>query len=444
MNVFITTIGTRGDVQPYVALAEGLRRAGHAVTVCTSTRYASLVEERGLAFEPLSDDLVALVETPEGRAAIAGAGGALSGARAVLDMMTRSKQIQRELYRDGWTAAQRAAPDLIVYHPKMSIALHYAEVLGVPAVMALLFPIFLPTGAYPNVGLPALRLGRFTAAYNRATHRLVQSVVSAVSRRMFRSWRRAHDLPPLPRGTDVVHGSDGTRVLLLNGWSSHVLPDPPDWLDATSYQGSVARWETVGYWFLTPSAAWSPPDALAAFLEAGPPPVYIGFGSMAGRGPEQTTRIVLDALARTGLRAVLASGWGGLETESEALPETVYVLKSVPHAWLFPRVAAVVHHGGAGTTAAGLHAGRPSVVCPFFGDQYLWARRVHALGAGPAPVPQRQLTAGRLAAALREAVGDQLIRRRAHEVGVRLRDEDGVARAVEVLERVAATGSPSG
>ena len=439
MNVFIITIGTRGDVQPYVALAEGLRRAGHAVTLSTSTRYVSLVEERGIAFSPLSDDLVALVETPEGRAAIAGAGGAISGVRAVLDLIKRSKQIQQALYRDGWAAAQEAAPDLVVYHPKMSIALHYAEALGVPAVMAPLYPLFLPTGAYPNVGLPALRLGRFTAAYNRATHRLVRAVVSAVSRRMFRTWRRTQGLPPRSRSTDAVQASDGTCVSLLNGWSPHVLPDPPDWPDAPGC------WETTGYWPLTPSAEWAPPEALVAFLEAGPPPVYIGFGSMAGREPEQTTRIVLDALRQTRLRAVLASGWGGLEAEGDgALPKTVHLLGRVPHAWLFPQVAAVVHHGGAGTTATGLRAGRPSVVCPFFGDQYFWARRVHALGVGPAPVPQRRLTADRLASALSEAVRDQSIRCRAQKIGAQLRDEDGVARAVGVLERIAAPDASPG
>jgi sterol 3beta-glucosyltransferase len=436
MNVFITTIGTRGDVQPYVALAEGLRRAGHAVTVCTSTRYASLVEERGLAFRPLSDDLVALVETPEGRAAIAGAGGAVSGARAIVDLVRRSRGIQRALYRDGWAAAQEVAPDLIVYHPKMSVALHYAEALGVPAVMASPYPLFLPTGAYPNVGLPALRLGRLTAAYNRATHRFVRSVVRAVSRRMFGAWRHDRGLPPRPRGLGVTHASDGTRIPLLNAWSSHVAPDPPDWPDAD------ACWETVGFWPLASSVGWEPPDALAAFLEAGPPPVYVGFGSMAARRPERTTRVVLDALRRTGLRAVLARGWGGLDAdEAETLPETVHVVERVPHAWLFPRVAAVVHHGGAGTTAAGLRAGRPSVVCPFFGDQYFWARRVYALGAGPAPIPQRRLTADALASALREAIADPSMRRRAAGVGAQLRGENGVAQAVGVLERVAAMGA---
>jgi sterol 3beta-glucosyltransferase len=428
MNIFIATIGTRGDVQPYIALAEVLRQAGHAVTVCTSTRYAPLVTERGLGYGRLSDDLVALVETPEGRDAIAAAGGAYRGLRALLGLIGQSLQIQRDLFRDGWTAALEAGPDVIVYHPKMAIALHYAERLGVPAVMAPLFPIVLPTRAYPNPGFPRFQFGhRLTAAYNHATHRLVLTVVSIVSRWMFASWRKAHSLPPQPGGTDIVHRDDGTRVPLLNAWSQHVAPNPPEWPSSSV--------QTTGYWFLPGRPRdWQPPASLETFLAAGPPPVYVGFGSMVGRCPERTTRIVLDALDRTKLRGVLASGWGGIAAGN--LPDSVYLLDQVPHDWLFPRVAAVVHHGGAGTTAAGLRAGRPTVICPFFGDQPFWGWRVHEAGAGPAPIPQKNLTEKRLTTALREATGSLEIRRRAATLGEKIQRENGAANAVAFIERL--------
>jgi len=424
MNVFLPTIGTRGDVQPFIALGEGLRRSGHAVTVCTSTRYEALVREGGLAYAPLSDDLVALVETPKGREAIAAAGGAIGGARALWDLMREAVQIQRDLFRDGWTAAKTADPDLIVYHPKMAIALSYAERLGIPAVMAPLFPVFLPTAAYPNPGFPRLDLGEtLTAVYNRATHRLVRSVVSAVCRWMFASWRSTHDLPPQPWGSDILHRVDGARVPLLNAWSRHVAPNPPDWpLDNV--------W-TTGYWFLDRAADGALDPDLATFLDAGPPPVYVGFGSMAGRDPEATARIVVEALRRAGCRGVLARGWGGIAASD--LPETIHLLDRVPHDGLFPRVAAVVHHGGAGTTAAGLRAGRPTVICPFFGDQPFWGRRVREAGAGPAPIPQTDLTPHRLAAALREAT-TETVRRSAAALGKKIRSEDGVVTAVAHLE----------
>ena len=433
MRVFITTIGTRGDVQPYIALGEGLSGAGHAVTVCTSPRYEPLVTGRGIGYGYLSDDLVALVETPRGRRAIAAAGGAISGLRSLFGLIRESLQIQRDLFRDGWAAAQAAEPDLIVYHPKMAIALHYAERLGIPAVMAPLFPTFRPTGAYPNPGLPRLPFGGpLGAAYNRATHRLVLGAVGAASRRLFASWRRSEGLPARPAAGDVMHRDDGSPVPLLNGWSRHVVADPPEPSDWPA--------ETTGYWFLERQGDWRPSAALEAFMDAGPAPVYVGFGSMAGRRPERTTRIVLDALQRARLRGVLANGWGGLTAED--LPASVHLLDEAPHDWLFPRMAAVVHHGGAGTTAAGLRAGRPTVVCPFFGDQPFWARLVHERGAGPAAIPQKKLTAGRLASALREATENATIHRQAAELGAAIRQEDGVGNAVAFLERVAHVWSP--
>ena len=428
MNILVLTIGTRGDVQPHIALAEGLHRASHAVTVCTSPRYEDVVRARGLGYSFLSDDIIAIVESAEGRAAIESMSSLISGVRAAVEVGRRTGQIQRDLVRDGWAAAQETDPDLILYHPKMAAGLQYAGKLGIPAVMAPLYPLFLPTAAYPNLGLPRLNLGRrLGGVYNRATHRLVLKIVSAVSARYYGEWRKTHGLPPQPRGLDAVHRADGTRVPFLNGWSQHVAPDPLDW------PGGV---ETAGYWFLNRPDGWEPLAALEAFLSVGPEPVYVGFGSMAARRPERTTRIVLDALSRAGLRGVLASGWGGLTPDD--LPESVYLLGRVPHDWLFPRVAAVVHHGGAGTTAAGLRAGRPTVICPFFGDQSFWGRRVHELGAGPAPLPQKELTAERLAAALREATGSLAIRRNAAVLGEKIRRENGIANAVAFIERTIA------
>lgn len=306
MNIFIATIGTRGDVQPYVALGEGMRQVGHDVTVCTNARYRHLVAERGLDYSPLSDDLVALIDTPEGREAIAAAGGATSRLKALFGLIRRSLQIQRDLFRDGWAAARDADPDVIVCHPKMAIALQYAERLDIPAAMAPLFPVFFPTSAYPQPGFPTLQLGGYlTAAYNRMSHRLVHAVVSAASRWLFASWRREHGLPSQPWGASVVRRDDGTRVPFLNGWSEHVAPNPPDWPRRAV--------QTTGYWFLDRTEDWAPPPSLETFLADGPSPVYVGFGSMAGQRPERTAGIVIDALRQAGLRGVLASGWGGLE-----------------------------------------------------------------------------------------------------------------------------------
>lgn len=194
----------------------------------------------------------------------------------------------------------------------------------------------------------------------------------------------------------------------------------------------MGEWiQVTGYWFLDRPAGWQPTAELVDFIEAGPPPVYVGFGSMNNREAEVMARTVVDALAMAKQRAVIATGWGSLG--DAALPETVFKVDAVPHDWLFPRMAAVVHHGGAGTTAEGLRAGVPSVIVPFIVDQPFWGARIRALGVGPDPIPLRRLTAGRLAQAIRSAATDPGMRQRARHLGAALRAEDGLACAVKLL-----------
>lgn len=425
MRVLLLTIGSRGDVQPFVALGAGLIAAGHRVTLATSPRFRSVVEEAGLAFAPVSDEMVALAESPTGRAMFEAMGSSYAKALAgLLRIAGRIGPMQRDLVSDGWAAAQTARPDVIVYHPKMFGAPHYAEKLGVPAALALLFPQLVPTAAFPAVGFPERGWG---AWYNRLTYRVVLGISGRLARYFARSWRSDRGLPPIPPHIDFLHHADGSPVPILHAFSRHIVSAPADWPDAAA---------TTGFWFLDRANDWTPPDALRAFLDAGEPPIYVGLGSMAARDPERTTRIVLEAVERAGVRAILATGWGGL-TASD-LPDSVHLLASAPHDWLFGRVSAVVHHGGAGTTAAGLRAGRPTIICPFFGDQPFWGRRVHALGVGPAPIPQKKLTPGRLAQALAQATTDAGMRRRAEALGKAIRAEEGVAEAVAALESLAA------
>jgi len=217
---------------------------------------------------------------------------------------------------------------------------------------------------------------------------------------------------------------------ILYGFSSSVIPKPSDWDNHT---------HITGYWFLDSASDWTPPSALMEFLQSGAPPVYIGFGSMSNRKPEDTADLVLHALAQTQQRAILLLGWDGLRKAN--LPDTVFAVDSIPHSWLFPRVAAVVHHGGAGTIAAGLRAGVPSVVIPFFGDQPFWGQRVAALGVGPEPIPRKQLTVERLAQAVQRAVTDQAMRQRAANLGAKIQAEDGIARAVAVVQQIEKRGA---
>jgi sterol 3beta-glucosyltransferase len=169
-------------------------------------------------------------------------------------------------------------------------------------------------------------------------------------------------------------------------------------------------------------------------LQSGSPPVYIGFGSMGSRKPEETADLVLQAVARTGQRAILQAGWGGLSKAD--VPNNILMINSVPHSWLFPRMAAVVHHGGAGTTAAGLRAGVPSIVIPFFGDQPFWGQRIADLGVGTAPIPRKQLTVERLAQAIDRAVTDPVMQQRAAELGAKIQAEDGIGNVVSIVRAI--------
>jgi sterol 3beta-glucosyltransferase len=299
-----------------------------------------------------------------------------------------------------------------------------AEKLKLPVMQAYVFPIT-PTSAFAGPLTPRLPWGRL---FNRLSFLPVRQLIWHSVRMADVNTRKALGLPPasLWGPYRALHQQ---RSPILYAYSRHVLARPDDWDDLN---------HVVGYWFLDPPSDWAPPADLVDFLRAGPPPVYIGFGSMGDRNPETTTRLALEALALSGQRGVLASGWGGLsQTE---LPTSVHMLAAVPHGWLFPQMAAVVHHGGAGTTAAGLRAGVPSIVVPFFGDQPFWGQRVAALGVGPAPIPKRRLTAERLAQALTQAVADTGLRQRAADLGRLIRAEDGVAQAVARISQLAARG----
>lgn len=414
-------------MQPYVALGRGLQAAGHSVSLCTCEHFAGFVGDHGIDYQYMNNGFVDLIESMEGRSALEGMGSLLGMLKVMVTLVPKVGPLQVETQQDAWRAAQAVQPDLIVFHPKVVGAMDIAAALDVPVLMAPPFPQYVPTREFPAVGLPDWRLGD---GYRRFTYRLVHFLGTRIGGRPLRTWRRRNGLGPRPPGLGLFTDSRGQAIPVLHGYSPQLVPTPTDWPTTAL---------TVGAWTLPPAPDCIPPQPLAEFLAAGPPPVYIGFGSMAGRNPGRVTAIVLEALERSGRRGVLASGWGGLA--ALAVPRDVLVIDHAPHDWLFPRVAAVVHHGGAGTTHAGLRAGRPSIICPFFGDQPFWGRRVHALGAGPAPIPQRRLTAARLADAIVAATSDPDIAASAEVLGRRLRAERGVEDTVDWIERWMSSGT---
>ncbi|MCU0476081.1 MAG: glycosyltransferase [Anaerolineae bacterium] len=412
-KVLLITIGSRGDIQPFVALAQGLMAAGHTVALQTAEAYRGFVEGHGVPYAQMSNDFIELTESKEGQAATDG-GGKLALLKKVMPML-------RQMLDDEWLAASAFQPDCIVYHPKALGGAHLAEKLGIPAMIAMSLPLYTPTRAYPTPILANLRLG---GTVNRWSYALM-GMATAPYAGVVNAFRQSLGLKPRGRFANDFTQPDGSPTPTLYAYSPHLLPVPKD------YPPQV---QVTGAWVLPHQASWQPPAELVRFLEAGAPPVYVGFGSMSGSKAAERADIVLAALAQAGVRGLLARGWGGLKPS--ALPNEVFMLDEAPHAWLFPRVSAVVHHGGAGTTDAGLRAGKPTVIVPFIADQPFWGRVVHEAGLGSAPIAQNRLTVENLAAAIRQVTTDAAIRARAEQVGAAMRAEDGVGQAVERVGRV--------
>ncbi|MFT7868094.1 MULTISPECIES: glycosyltransferase [Amycolatopsis] len=397
--VVIVAPGSRGDVQPCVALGRGLAAAGDRVRVLAAPGFRSLVESHGLGFAPLSADPATILGSAAGQAWTAGPRRRfLSGLRAVL------RPVLDRLLADVHAGAAGAE---FVLAPSLGfLGAHLGAHLGVPHA-ELHYQPSVPTRAFAHPLLPgAARLGPWG---RHLSFTAVDTLAWQVLRPEIDRWRaETLGLPKAgPRGPQ-------RRSPVLCGFSDAVVPRPPDW---------PARVHVTGYWFLD-TANPRPDSRLRDFLAAGPPPVYVGFGSMQPDNAERTFDVVRKALRRTGLRGVLGAGVDD---------DDLLVAGDVPHEWLFPRTAAVVHHGGAGTTAAGLRAGVPTLVCPVFSDQPYWGDRVARLSAGPEPLPLAHLDVDVLTARLRELTENPLFRRGAQYVGARLRAEDGVAHACSVL-----------
>ena len=409
MRVAIHTLGTRGDVQPFLALALGLLARGHDVLLVAPAQFERFITDRGVGFSPLPGAFLDLMETPEAKAAMAGSSGFAAG----LKLVEKFKPIGRQLLEAEWAAARRFAPELLIHHPKALGAPAIGEKLGAPVVLASPLPGFTPTRAFASPLVPFRSLGPL----NPLTHLLMARAGTALYARIIADWRQsALGLRARPRRPLAPAAT-------LYAYSPAVLPRPADW------PASVA---VTGSWFLDPPEPWQPDAALAGFLAAGDAPVYVGFGSMPGLDPLALTRLVAAALSRAGLRGVLATGGGALARAVDA--PHLHFIEAAPHEGLLPLMSACVHHGGAGTTAATLRAGKPGLICPFFGDQPFWGRVVAALGAGPAPLPARKLEVEALTAALRRITSDAALRQRAAELGRRIRAETGVATAIASLE----------
>ena len=421
MRFTIITLGSRGDIQPYVALGLALMQSSHAVRLATHDEFEPFIRGFGLDFAPVAGNPREIVQSEQGKRW-------LESQSNPLRFMRGLKELTADLI---WQVADdtiRASADadlLMASTLGLFSAVHIAEARGIPFIPAPLQPIepswHIGQATFPSApGWLPLKPLYNRLSYTGSSLLMWQLFGKAINR--LRS--DILSLPPTTRGS----WRPSADLPVLYGYSRHVVPKPPDW-------GPNAH--ICGYWFLDDEPGWTPPTGLLDFLDSGPRPIYVGFGSMADRAPAEMLELVLDALDRSRQRAILLTGWGGMSASD--LPDHVYAVGSIPHTWLFPRMAAVVHHGGAGTTAAGLRAGVPSILIPFFADQHFWADRVRRLGVGPAPISRSRLTPAALASAMLRAVTDTTMQARAAALGRQIQAEDGAYHAAAIVDTLVTT-----
>ncbi|KAJ5967490.1 hypothetical protein N7501_003738 [Penicillium viridicatum] len=417
LNIVIQVVGSRGDVQPFIALGNELQRYGHRVRLATHDMFESFVRESGLEFYPIGGDpkelMAYMVKTP----------GLIPSMESFRAGEIRRKRIMiREMLDGCWESCIQ--PDLVTGHPFVADAIianppsfahvHCAQALSVPVHLMFTMP-WSSTKSFPhplaNFKADGLDQGfKNYASYNLVNWLTWQGVGDVVNR-----WRKELDLDEVAM-FEGPHLPEILKVPFTYCWSPALVPKPLDW---PSYI------DVCGFFFRD-VPIYDPPTDLQVFLSSGPPPIYIGFGSIVLEDPIKINAAIVDAVNAAGVRAIISKGWSDLGGNQS---ENVYIIGDCPHEWLFQHVAAVVHHGGAGTTACGLRNARPTIIVPFFGDQPFWGAMVAAAGAGPAPIPHRELNADILAEGIRYCLTNQAITA-ASAIAVKMASEAGVQAAV--------------
>lgn len=418
MRIAVLSLGSRGDVQPLVGLSAALARRGHDTRLISHSEYAPLAAGTGVDYRPLKSDIRAdFALSAAGQRMAASGRNPIAAIGAMVEMTRRHAR--------DWGLQIRAlaeGAELLVSEVTAGYAgATLAERWDIPWVQVCLQPIW-RTSAFPSPMAPPLPV-ELPGPLNRLHHDLVTQLMWQPFRRLVNQSRREiADLPPWGVFGPFARFRREGRPMLM-AFSPAVVPPPADWDPGIT---------VTGYWFLDRPSSWTPPPALAEFIAAGPKPIYVGFGSMGLGDVPATIAAILAAIRRIGCRAVVSAGWGGLVPED--LPPEIFAADAVPHDWLFPQMAAIVHHAGAGTCAAALRAGVPSVPVPFMVDQFFWARILRDRAVATAGIPHRRLSGAALGTALDQALHDETLRDRAAAMAEQIRSEDGLQRAVEAIE----------
>ena len=408
--ITILCAGSRGDFQPYIALAQALQARGRAVRIAGNTSFAPFVTGYGIDFFPINADFDTLNVDPK---LLAQAGSADNPLKMLL-AFNKMKEYGIYMVSDYFAACEGS--ELIIYHPGCAIGYFAAQLFGVPAVLASPFPMH-RTRAYPSVVLYGrVPTNRLTVSLS---YTMIQSMLWLAAKDSIKGfWRTRFGGLPAQFGMPFERHNYAKAPALIS-CSNHVFARPADWNPHIHQHG---------YWFVKEAQEYTPSATLRTFLDHPDTPIYVGFGSMTGINPQPgLAELVVAAIVQSGRRAVV-SGLGHLPD----LPDTIMAVDAVPHTWLFPRMAAVCHHGGAGTSAAGFAAGVPSIIVPFANDQFAWGQRAFDLGVGTAPIPRKSLTASNLATAIQQTTQPQLCAEAAN-LAAQIATEQGAAHGAAVV-----------
>lgn len=417
MKITILAIGSRGDVQPLVALGDGLKKAGYKVCINTHGNFEDFVRQFELDFSLVSVNPVEVLESDEGREAMEQGGNPLKSIKAFAKMMYPH---MLKAGNDCWQACRNT--DAIISSTFGSYFVpHINEKINVPVINTLFQPQH-PTGEFPSYLFSPWR--KRSAFMNRLSWHIYDGLHWFPQKSWINDWRRdSLGLSSVPKMRLLSGRTKDKKNPYLYGFSPLIVPKPRDWSDNI---------EITGYWFLDLKTSWTPPSDLINFLDAGSAPVYVGFGSMSTRGSEQTTEIIVKSFERSDCRGLLAKGWGGVNQSD--LPDNIFLIESAPHDWLFPRMAAVMHHCGAGTTAAGLRAGIPTIPVPHFADQPFWGKCLFYNGLATKPILQEDLSVDNLTEAIKTATSDETMKKKTAEIEEKIRSEDGISNAVKTID----------
>ena len=408
--ITILCAGSRGDFQPYIALAQQLKKLGKDVRITGSKSFEDFVRSYGIDFYPVEADISTLNIDPK----LLKEAGSADNPLKMLLAFNKMKEYGIYMVNDYYSACEGS--ELIIYHPGCTIGYFAAQKFDIPSVLASHFPMH-KTKEYLSVVLygkaPSGQL------FKKISYAMIQGMLWMASRDSIKGfWKKRFGKKPEDFGCPFEKHTDKRHPAVVS-CSNFVFKRPKDWNENIHQKG---------YWFVEEPSEYKPSDELAAFLAAGEKPVYIGFGSMTSlEKHDGLAEMAVEAIVKSGKRGIIS----GMGTPAN-LPNNIIAVDSIPHTWLFERVAAACHHGGAGTTAAGFKAGIPSIIVPFSNDQFAWAHRAYDLGVGAKPIPKKELNAERLAEAIQFALTDQIVKN-AETLGKNIASENGAFECAKII-----------